>query len=399
MQKLQHSLASWFGFSGSPLFLPNGHVIGLHNSGRGVTIKGQDEEIKRHVELAYGVRVDCLWELLAYHHLDDKVPLPIDKSTLLLARYERPDPALERYRQAEKLVKEVDHLFLEKKYAEAADKCNAAIKLSPGYSRAYFARAVIYTAYNVAKFSPAASTSDPVNPEEVKYAALAEADAKTYLQMNPNDPEAVLFYCQKYCDLDVVRHVYNTQHREAAIQIATKIIDNPSVSQQLRARAYSVRAAVKTNVPDNHSIEDEIYADYNAAIRLDPFNPNMWRNRGGFAPAGSALESSDYRRANELDEADLTAGQAMWLATTPDDKSRDGRKAWEMAVKACQVTSYQKPAHLSALAAAYAESGDFAHAVEYAKKAIQLAEGDEKDQIRRELAAYEQQRPYRQPQD
>ena len=39
LQKLQHSLASWHGFSGSPLFLPNGHVVGLHNSGRGVTIE------------------------------------------------------------------------------------------------------------------------------------------------------------------------------------------------------------------------------------------------------------------------------------------------------------------------------------------------------------------------
>ena len=93
-------LASWPGFSGSPLFLANGHVTGLHNAGGGITSGS------RHIELAYGVRIDCLWELLAYHHLDNKVAIAADKSKLLLDRYNQPDPTLEKYNQAARLVAE-----------------------------------------------------------------------------------------------------------------------------------------------------------------------------------------------------------------------------------------------------------------------------------------------------
>ena len=75
--------------------------------------------------------------------------------------------------------------------------------------------------------------------------------------------------------------------------------------------------------------------------------------------------------------------------------SGGGQKAWELAGKACQVTDYQQPVHLAALAAAYAELGDFNHALEYAKKAVQLTEGD-KDDILAQIKSYENKQPYRQ---
>jgi hypothetical protein len=399
MQKLQHSLASWFGFSGSPLFLPNGHVIGLHNSGRGVTIKGQDEEIKRHVELAYGVRVDCLWELLAYHHLDDKVPLPIDKSKLLLARYERPDPALERYRQAEKLVKLAEQLLAEDRYAEAGDKCNEATKICPGYSRAYFVRAMNYTVYNLNRFPGGVVEGEPVNPERLRYAQLSYEDAKTYLSMNPNDPDALLFICQKISDVDLYGRTYSEANQNTVINTATKLIDNPSVPNRLKARAYSTRAVVRTHDINRSELRDVIYADFANALRLDPYNANLWNARWQYDRAGSDLEASDGQRARELSEAAQQASVAWRLATTSDDAARDGRKAWELANKACQTTNFQYANYLGALAAAYAACGDFEHAVEFGKKSLQFAEPDEKDLLRLQLQAYENKQPYREPQD
>ena len=392
MQKLQHSLVSWFGFSGSPLFLPNGHVIGLHNSARTVTQKGSQ------VELAYGVRVDCLWELLVFHHLDDKVPIAADKSKLLLQRYNQPDPAIDKYNEAAKLVNEVDHLLLEKKYTEGIEKCSAAVKLCPGYSKAYFTRAVMLTAYHLNRFSVSTRSGESVNEEQLKLAKLAQEDAHTYLTMNPNDPEAILLFCQKSSDVDVIGRVHDEKRHDTVIEIASKLIDDPSICKRLKARAYTARAAAKTNVPNNAEIQDEIYADYDAAIRLDPFNAVLWRNRAGFDPAGSEQEQSDYQRAQQLDEADQWAGSALWLATARDKKERDGHKAWELAGKACQVTDYQQPVHLAALAAAYAELGDFNHALEYAKKAAQLTEGD-KDDILAQLKSYENKQPYRQPEE
>ena len=84
MQFLHHSLESWHGFSGSPIFLPDGHVVGLNNSG------DMSSEGGRAVPLSYGVRIDCLWELLIYHHLDGLVKIPVDKSTLLVDRHTAP---------------------------------------------------------------------------------------------------------------------------------------------------------------------------------------------------------------------------------------------------------------------------------------------------------------------
>jgi tetratricopeptide (TPR) repeat protein len=121
----------------------------------------------------------------------------------------------------------------------------------------------------------------------------------------------------------------------------------------------------------------------------------LWRNRAAFSQTGSEQATSDLRRAQELNTADQDAGAAMYLAGAADPKERDGRKAWDLAIKANTVTDYKNSGHLSALAAAYAESGDFDHAVEFGKKAVQLAEGDQKDQITGQLKLYENKQPFR----
>jgi hypothetical protein len=395
MQKLQHSLASWYGFSGSPLFLPNGHVIGLHNSAHGVTLEKED----RHVELAYGVRVDCLWELLAYHHLDGQVAIALDKSKLLLARYDRPDPALEKYNQAAKLVGEADNLLFAKEYADGVDKCQAAIELCPGYSKAYLTRALIYTNYNVDRFPGGIVVGTPVNKEQLKFARFALDDAQTYMEMNPNSAEACLLFCMKTIDVDIIRQVYNLKRHEIVIGVTTRLIEDPSVPTVVKARAYTARAAVRTNVPENTEFRDEIYADYDSAIRLDPFNPALWRNRASYDIRGSQQEQKDSRRARQLDQANQWGAAAWFLAATNDDRARDGRKAWELAVRACAATKYRQPNHLGALAASYAECGDFDSAVEYAKKAVQFAEGDVKDRLSEQLKLYEDEHPYRETAD
>ncbi len=52
-QYLQHSMAGWFGFSGSPMFLPNGHVVALNNSGGTFSQNGLT------ATLTWGIRADC----------------------------------------------------------------------------------------------------------------------------------------------------------------------------------------------------------------------------------------------------------------------------------------------------------------------------------------------------
>jgi tetratricopeptide (TPR) repeat protein len=91
---------------------------------------------------------------------------------------------------------------------------------------------------------------------------------------------------------------------------------------------------------------------------------------------------------------------AWVLATSPDDKLRDGKRAVTMATKACEVTEYKKAHILSTLAAAYAETGDFETAKKWSRKAVELGGKDKEvdDQLKQELQSYEQKKPWREKQ-
>ncbi len=94
----------------------------------------------------------------------------------------------------------------------------------------------------------------------------------------------------------------------------------------------------------------------------------------------------------------LTAG-ARTLAAHGDDTIRDGRRALELAQRACKLTENRSAQALDVLAAAKAELGDFDGAILSAQKAIEVATqtGNKRlaDQIRKRLAGYETGKPYR----
>ena len=74
-----------------------------------------------------------------------------------------------------------------------------------------------------------------------------------------------------------------------------------------------------------------------------------------------------WREAARLQPADvIVLYRLAWvLATSPDDSVRNGPKAVEMANRAVQLSpDRQEPLFLDALAAAYAETGQFPIAVQ-----------------------------------
>jgi tetratricopeptide (TPR) repeat protein len=116
----------------------------------------------------------------------------------------------------------------------------------------------------------------------------------------------------------------------------------------------------------------------------------------------------------QYDEDQSVLNNYAWvLATSPDEKLRNGKKALELATKAAEITGYETPHILSTLAAAYAETGDFENAkkwsaksIELSKKSVEAAETDEQraerkteqEQLEKELASYEEGKPVRERQ-
>jgi len=86
---------------------------------------------------------------------------------------------------------------------------------------------------------------------------------------------------------------------------------------------------------------------------------------------------------------------AIIYGTCKDAKFRDGDKAVKLATRACELTKYEHYLCISGLAAGYAECGDFEKAIEYQKKAIELAGDDFKGEYEKRLAAYKANKPWR----
>jgi tetratricopeptide (TPR) repeat protein len=111
----------------------------------------------------------------------------------------------------------------------------------------------------------------------------------------------------------------------------------------------------------------------------------------------------DLEKAHALKPEDtgVLNNLAWLLATSPDDAIRDGKRAIELAQKACELTEWKEAHIISTLAAGYAESGDFAKARELSQKAVDAsADADNvKQQLEGELASYVAEKPWRERQE
>ena len=139
--------------------------------------------------------------------------------------------------------------------------------------------------------------------------------------------------------------------------------------------------------------------DFTAVLKLSPKSALAYNNRGyNYQLLGDYKNAlADYEKAIEFAPKYALAYQnKAWLLSAADDaKIRNGKTAIEVATKACELREFKEFSDLKALAAAHAENKDFAKAMEWQKKAIELADKEQKPFEKEVLEKYEKKEPFR----
>ena len=88
---------------------------------------------------------------------------------------------------------------------------------------------------------------------------------------------------------------------------------------------------------------------------------------------------------------------AWLLATTKNEQLRDGKKAVELATRACELTEFKAAPYLDTLAGSHAALGNFDEAVKWQRKAIESPDAfapSDLEQARERLKLYEDRKPF-----
>jgi tetratricopeptide (TPR) repeat protein len=141
------------------------------------------------------------------------------------------------------------------------------------------------------------------------------------------------------------------------------------------------------------------------AIKLGHDDRGLARRR---SERGNAyFHLGDFKRAQDdfvaavrigRRDADVLNNVAWFRATCPDASFRNGKEAVELASRACQLDKWKDADQIDTLAAAHAETGNFAEAERYQQKALSLLSADEalRPKFQARLKQYRAKQPVRQ---
>jgi tetratricopeptide (TPR) repeat protein len=186
--------------------------------------------------------------------------------------------------------------------------------------------------------------------------------------------------------------VFSQQHDAAIAHFDEAIRLDPQF-----ARAYYGRGVAYFH----KGLYEKAVASYSEAIRREPQNDGAIFDRGlaRWQNGEPKQAANDFTQAIRLNPKNDSAHNVLaWaLSTAPQADLRDGKRAVELATRACELTEWKNPFHLSTLAAAYAEVGDFQRALHWHKKAMASPDfpKDKLERTRHRLVLYEQEKPYR----
>lgn len=127
------------------------------------------------------------------------------------------------------------------------------------------------------------------------------------------------------------------------------------------------------------------------AVRLNPLNaPARFQLAIALVDLGDARSAlPHYQQVLRVFPNDPTvANELAWLlATHPEDHLRNAGEALQLAMRACELTSFQQPSTLTTLAAAYANASRFDEAVGMAERAAAQAKASGNVEIQKRAEA------------
>jgi tetratricopeptide (TPR) repeat protein len=317
-----------------------------------------------------------------------------------------------------------------KEFDKATADFTKAIEKSPEDPRSYHAIGIVQmlegkTDEAIASFTKAIELA----PDNTDYlaqraraytvkgdTAAATADLEKSLEVNPLDIASLLLRSSNYAqagdnekalaDVDEALNVRSDylpaiQMRALLLARMNKIPDAIAELEKVRKQQPNdLTCLTQLGVLYNANKQvDEAVGAFTDVLAQDPKSSFALQARAdAYLTLGKHAEAiADYNAANEIapDDSSILNNLAWVLATSPEDNLRDAKRSLELALKACEVTEYKQAHILSTLAAAYAESGDYAKAVEWSKKAVELADKQLHEPLKKELASYESGKPWR----
>jgi tetratricopeptide (TPR) repeat protein len=250
------------------------------------------------------------------------------------------DKAVELAPSAPGPHQELGEIYREKgDIAKAIEQFNKVLQLQPGLALTLIHRAEAYL--------------------QNKQADEALVDIEAVLKVNPDLPTVRALRAQALASKE--------RWPEAIAEMKSLADSQPDQPE------YRMQLAVYYLLAKQPHKAIEAYTDL-----LDHDAKNLFALRGradAYLTIGEHQKAvKDFEKAYAADPKDTSVlNNFAWvLATSPDDKVRDGKRAIDLAQKACELTEYKQTHILSTLAAAYAETGDFTKAREWSQKALDL---------------------------
>jgi tetratricopeptide (TPR) repeat protein len=367
LQYLQHTMANWFGFSGSPIFLRNGNVVALNNSGKSVQKDGLA------TSLAFGVRVDCLWELLAYHELTDLISFPVPKEQLGLARFESEDPGLKQHAQVLEYVNRGRRLFEERRYAEAGDAFHEAVTLAPNCAAAHQWKAANHNEYvlNHNYLSREQKLSQQQKAVYHREKALALEPANSWNLANLVNAQASY---AEYRDGFV-------PHPELRA-VCRRILELPDLESSLRSNIYITLGIT-------YGQASERLPFYSLAVKTNPYNAAAYESRArSYRVVGDyGAATADQNYGDRLRKANVDNLRAWDLIKS--DTELDHQEAVRLATSACQTTNYKHWPFLETLAVSHYVAEDYRSALRRIQECYDLCPESSKADISVKLRIYQ----------